>query len=161
MANEKILEILKEIKADPKAKELFGSMEMPASHDKMIAAYAQIAEKLGYDITAEDIRDAVEQEEARRKEKNDKIVSDMEAMEDDDLEDVAGGYYYIGGDGKGNAFRVYDKCVSDYVSTFCYNSDACEAVVHFYYGCSGKFFEDKEEYDCTASLYCDFLLRWD
>ena len=59
MANEKTLEILKEIKADPKAKELFKGMEKPKSPDEAIAAYAQVAEKLGYGITAEDIREAV------------------------------------------------------------------------------------------------------
>ena len=47
MANEKTLEILKKLKADPKAKELFDGMEKPKSLDEMVAAYAQIAEKLG------------------------------------------------------------------------------------------------------------------
>ena len=69
MANEKTLEILKEIKADPKAKELFKGMEKPKSPDEAIAAYAQVAEKLGYGITAEDIREAVKQEETIRKAK--------------------------------------------------------------------------------------------
>ena len=55
MANEKTLEILKKMKADPKAKELFEGMETPKSLDEMVAAYAQVAEKLGYGITAEDI----------------------------------------------------------------------------------------------------------
>ena len=91
MTNEKTLEILKEMKADPKAKELFEGMEKPKSPDEAIAAYAQVAEKLGYGITAEDIREAVKQEEAKRKEKTDKVVSDMKELEDDDVEDVAGG----------------------------------------------------------------------
>ena len=91
MANEKTLEILKEIKADPKAKELFKGMEKPKSPDEAIAAYAQVAEKLGYGITAEDIREAVKQEETIRKAKTDKVVADMEELKDDDLEGVAGG----------------------------------------------------------------------
>ena len=91
MANEKTLEILKEIKADPKAKELFKGMEKPKSPDEAIAAYAQVAEKLGYGITAEDIREAVKQEETIRKAKTDKVVADMEELKDDDVEDVAGG----------------------------------------------------------------------
>ena len=96
MANEKILEILKEIKKDPKAKELFEGMEKPGSPDEAISAYAQVAEKLGYGITAEDIRVAVEQEEARRKEKTDKAVSDITELDDDELEDVAGGVSLCG-----------------------------------------------------------------
>jgi hypothetical protein len=59
MANEKTLEILKKMKADPKAKELFAGMETPKSLDEMISAYAQVAEKPGYGITADDIREVV------------------------------------------------------------------------------------------------------
>ena len=91
MTNEKTLEILKEMKADLKAKELFEGMEKPKSPDEAIAAYAQVAEKLGYVITAEDIREAVKQEETIRKAKTDKVVADMEELKDDDLGDVAGG----------------------------------------------------------------------
>ena len=47
MASEKTLEILKKMKEDPKAKELFDGMEKPKSLDEMVATYAQIAEKLG------------------------------------------------------------------------------------------------------------------
>ena len=95
MATEKTLEILKKMKADPKAKELFDGMEKPKSPDEAISAYAQIAEKLGYGITADDIKEAVKQEESRRKANTDKVVADMQELKDDDLEDVAGGFYCI------------------------------------------------------------------
>ena len=65
------------MKADPKAKELFEGMEKPTSPDEAISAYAQVAEKLGYGITAEDIREAVEQDETRRKANADKVVADL------------------------------------------------------------------------------------
>ena len=91
MTNEKTLEILKEMKADPKAKELFEGMEKPTSPDEMISAYAQIAENLGYGITEEDIRETIKQEEAKRKANTDKVVAGMEELEDDDVESVAGG----------------------------------------------------------------------
>ncbi len=108
MANEKTLEILKEIKADPKAKELFKGMEKPKSPDEAIAAYAQVAEKLGYGITAEDIREAVKQEETIRKAKTDKVVADMEELKDDDLEGVAGGYYHE--DGCVETYSIFSSC---------------------------------------------------
>lgn len=79
------------MKADPKTKEMFEGMEKPKSLDEMISAYAQVAEKPGYGITADDIREVVELEEARRKAKTDKVVSDMEVLEDNDPEGVAGG----------------------------------------------------------------------
>ena len=108
MANEKTLEILKEMKADPKAKELFKGMEKPKSPDEAIAAYAQVAEKLGYGITAEDIREAVKQEETIRKAKTDKVVADMEELKDDDLEGVAGGYYHE--DGCVETYSIFSSC---------------------------------------------------
>ena len=131
MANEKTLEILKEMKADPKAKELFEGMEKPASLDEMISAYAKIAEKLGYAITAGDIKEAIEQEEARRKVKSDKVISDMEALEDDDLEGVAGGY-------SDEDDSDEDDCEFDFNDTYCFSFDKCDIFNIIYFGCSAE-----------------------
>ena len=91
MSAEKTLELLKKLKEDPKAKELLNGLKKPASADDVITCYAQIAAKLGYDITAEEIREVVNQEEARRKSETEKIASDIKALNADDLENVAGG----------------------------------------------------------------------
>ena len=142
MANEKTLEILKEMKADPKAKELFEGMEKPKSADEAIAAYAQVAEKLGYGITEKDIREAIAQEETIRKAKTDKVVADMEELKDDDLEGVAGGaiiekqagiYHY-------SCFLAEmvireDGCAFDFTDDDCANADACSWAVINYYNC--------------------------
>ena len=118
MANEKTLEILKKMKADPKAKELFEGMEKPGSPDEMISAYAQIAEKLGYGITAEDIRETIKQEEAKRKEKTDKVVSDMKELEDDDVENVAGGTIECG------------EPMQRLINRFCWENDVCSIYIN-------------------------------
>ena len=91
MSAEKTLELLKKLKEDPKAKELLNGLKKPASADDVITCYAQIASKLGYAITAEEIREVVNQEEARRKSETEKIASDIKALNDDDVENVAGG----------------------------------------------------------------------
>ena len=91
MSAEKTLELLKKLKEDPKAKELLNGLKKPVSADDVITCYAQIAAKLGYDITAEEIREVVNQEEARRKSETEKIASDIKALNDDDVENVAGG----------------------------------------------------------------------
>ena len=163
MAIERTLEILKEMKADSKAQELFKGMEKPKSPDEAISAYAQVAEKLGYGITAEDIREAVKQEETIRKAKTDKVVADMEELKDDDLQDVAGGFYriVINDQKKKSTLRalkvsyekVYNQCRSDYVDTDCWNSDACSVTVHYYYDCSGKYFANGAENDCIVSQF--------
>ena len=91
MSKESAIKFLRELRTNEKAKELFEGMEKPTSPDEAIAAYAQVAEKLGYGITVEDIREAIAQEEARRKARNDKVVSDIAELDDDEVEDVAGG----------------------------------------------------------------------
>lgn len=90
MGNEKTLDILNEMRADKKAQELYQSMEKPKTLDEAIPVYAQIAEKLGYGITAEDIREAVEQNEARIRLETEKAVSDVE-LEGCEMARVAGG----------------------------------------------------------------------
>ena len=91
MSAEKTLELLKKLKEDPRAKELLDGLKNTASADDVITCYAQIAAKLGYAITAEEIREVVNQEEARRKSETEKIASDSKALNDDDVENVAGG----------------------------------------------------------------------
>ena len=146
MTNEKTLEILKKMKADPKAKELFDGMEKPKSPDEAISAYAQIAEKLGYGITADDIKEAVKQEESRRKAKTDKVVADMQELKDDDLEGVAGGFYtFVNGE------KVYDKCLYSFRGDVkCGSRDACTIEDIYYYDCP------REVHANGAEQYCWF-----
>ena len=146
MATEKTLEILKKMKADPKAKELFDGMEKPKSPDEAISAYAQIAEKLGYGITADDIKEAVKQEESRRKAKTDKVVADMQELKDDDLEGVAGGFYtFVNGE------KVYDKCLYSFRGDVkCGSRDACTIEDIYYYDCP------REVHANGAEQYCWF-----
>ena len=129
MTSEKTLEILKEMKTDPKAKELFEGMEKPGSLDEAISAYARIAEKLGYGITEEDIRETIKQEEASRKAKTDKVVTDMEALEDDDVEDVAGGVkiYTKPYKTKNNGKRCYATHI---ILDICWENDVCSISVN-------------------------------
>ena len=122
MINEKTLEILKEMKADPKAKELFEGMEKPKSPDEAIAAYAQVAEKLGYGITEKDIREAIAQEEARRKARNDKVVSDIAELDDDEVEDVAGGATPLPSSGGCGLIQT--------IGDLCWENDACSISVN-------------------------------
>ena len=149
MTNEKTFEILKEMSADPKARELFEGMEKPTSLDEMVAAYTQVADKLGYAVTAEDIKEAIEQEEARRRVKTDKIVSDMESLEDEDLEGVAGGFYrYDNCRLSPERVKIWNQCASSF-DGYCWSDDACEFNLNFYYDCSGDMYVNGGEYDCT------------
>ena len=121
-------------------------MEKPKSPDEAISAYVQIAEKLGYGITADDIKEAVKQEESRRKANTDKVVADMQELKDDDLEGVAGGFYtFVNGE------KVYDKCLYSFRGDVkCGSRDACTIEDIYYYDCP------REVHANGAEQYCWF-----
>jgi len=83
MKTEKTLEILKELKEDPKAKEIFESLKNSKSADDIISVLEYMAGNRGYDIKAEEIREALESK-------------DMIPLEDDALDEVAGGQNFPG-----------------------------------------------------------------
>ena len=147
MSAEKTLELLKKLKEDPKAKELLDGLKNTAPADDVITCYAQIAAKLGYAITAEEIREVVNQEEARRKSETEKIASDMKELNDDDVEHVAGGAarYMMSGE-------WHDGCRYS-LDGFCVVNDACMAG-NINYLCSS----DWSDADCSVSFYCDGTL---
>ena len=150
MSAEKTLELLKKLKEDPKAKELLDGLKNTASADDVISCYAQIAAKLGYDITAEEIREVVNQEEARRKSETEKATSDIQALNDDEVENVVGGvYWYEASEStrpNGLAIRYFrnEGCRWDFTDDDCTWFDACEKVSTIYFGCTGKYYDVPE-----------------
>ena len=113
----------------------------------MIICYAQIAAELGYDITAEEIREVVNQEEARIKAKTEKIASDMKELNDDDVEEVAGGgsKYKVQG-------KIFEGCA--YAQDgLCVANDACFNA-HFVYACD----KDWSDPNCDIAYLCDGLI---
>ena len=144
MSAEKTLELLKKLKEDPKAKELLDGLKNTASADDVISCYAQIAAKLGYDITAEEIREVVNQEEARRKAQTEKIASDMKALNDDDVEEVAGGgsKYKIQG-------KIYEGCAYTQ-DGLCVMNDACFNL-DIVYACD----KDWSDPNCDMAYVCN------
>ena len=143
MSAEKTLELLKKLKEDPKAKELLDGLKNTASADDVISCYAQIAAKLGYDITAEEIREVVNQEEARRKSETEKATSDIQALNDDDVENVAGGVYWLKTKettSPGTLVRE-EGCRYDFTDDDCTCFDACERIYTIYFACTGKYYD--------------------
>ena len=91
MSKESAIKFLRELKTNEKAKELLQGRERPKSKDDAIKAYVEIAAELGEDISPEDITQALEEIEAEIHQKTKAVSADMVELEDDDLEDVAGG----------------------------------------------------------------------
>ena len=91
ISKETAIRFLRELRTNEKAKELLQGRERPKNKDDAIKAYAEVAKELGEDISAEDITQALEEIEAEIHQKTKAVSADMVELEDDDLEDVAGG----------------------------------------------------------------------
>ena len=91
MSKESAIKFLRELKTNEKAKELLQGRERPKSKDEAIKAYVEIAAELGEDISPEDFARALEEIEAEIHQKTESVSADMQELEDDDVEDVAGG----------------------------------------------------------------------
>ena len=91
MSKESAIKFLRELKTNEKAKELLQGMEKPKNKDDAIKAYAEVAKELGEDISPEDITQALKEIEAEIHQKTEAVSADMVELEDNDLENVAGG----------------------------------------------------------------------
>ena len=69
-------------------------MERPKSKDEALKAYTEIAAELGEDISPEDFAKALEEIEAEIHQKTEAVSADMVELEDNDLENVAGGHIF-------------------------------------------------------------------
>ena len=126
MSKETAIKFLRELRTNEKAKELLQGMEKPKNKDDAIKAYAEIAAKLGEDISQEDFAWSLEEIEKEIHQRTETVSADMEELEDDDLEGVAGGFYryVLGSCASAPLNKVYDKCENDFTDTSCYISEA-------------------------------------
>ena len=91
MSKESAIKFLRELRTNEKAKELLQGRERPKNREDTIKAYAEVAAELGEDISAEDFAEALEEIEAEIHQKTEAVSANMIDLEDDDVEDVAGG----------------------------------------------------------------------
>ena len=91
MSKESAIKFLRELKTNEKAKDLLQGRERPKTKEDAIKAYAEVAKELGEDISPEDFAEALKEIEAEIHQKTESVSADMQELEDDDVEDVAGG----------------------------------------------------------------------
>ena len=104
--------------------------------------YAEAAVDAGIDVTAADIRDALEELDAEHKAKTQEAVQDLQTLEDSEVEAVAGGVYYIGEiDGQTHQ-KIEGECVNDFTDDDCTLQDACHVFSNRYYDCDNTYYAD-------------------
>lgn len=91
MSKESAIRFLKELRTNEKARELLQGLKIPESKEDKIKVCAKIAADLGEDISFEDLAEALEEIEAGICQKAEAASAQMVKLEDDDVENVAGG----------------------------------------------------------------------
>ena len=141
MSKESALKFLNTLGKNERAKELLKDRQKPESLEDQAKIYSEIASELGEQISPEDFKLAVEEIEEQIKKKTEAAASDLEALEDNQVKDVAGGYYYLGS-GYCVDYQYYvveDQCKGDFKDTSCWFSDACDNKITLYYDCNGNY----------------------
>ena len=118
MSKESAIKFLRELKINEKAKELLQGRERPKNRDDAIKAYAEVAKELGEDISAEDITQALKEIEAEIHHKTEAVSADMVELEDDDVENVAGGTIECG------------EPMQRLINRFCWDNDVCSIYIN-------------------------------
>ena len=110
-----------------------------------IEAAVEMARELGYDVTGEEIVEALQTMKARQREKTEKAVEDLVALDDDSLEETAGGD--IVWSDFGNGFGT--GCKYNFTDDDCWWEDACEKLNVRYFGCENSYYGS----DCVLREY--------
>lgn len=156
MSVEKAKEFLRECRRNEEAVRILEQLPRPKSQDEAIAQLVEAAGRIGIQITAEDVAEAVRELEQELRARTDAAADGLQAIDDDSLEEAAGGIYYFTTTDSNDVAerkRVF-KCFKDFTDTSCLNEDACKYVSIRYYDCDKVYYEKGEEYDC---YYAEFL----
>ena len=134
MSKESALKFLNTLGTNERAKELLNNRKKPENFEEQAKIYSETASELGEQIAPEDFTQAIQDLEERIKQKTEAAASDLVALEDDQVEDIAGGFYYY----QDQYTKVY-KCRYDFVDTDCWWEDACELLQVTYNDCSETY----------------------
>ena len=151
MSKENAKEFLKEYRNNEEAMKILAQFPQPKSPDEAIAQLIETAGKLGIRITEEDMAKAGQELKEELKAKTDAAADDLQALDDDDLAETAGGVYYFADPKNGARKKEYD-CFKDFTDTSCTFADACWAFTICYYDCPEKYHKKDAEQDCFIDL---------
>ena len=134
-----IKEVLDKLTNDPKAKELLKSYDKPEP-GKEAAVYAEIATKLGYNITEADLTGYNEKLAEVMKKRSKANIDKIEALPDEDLGQVAGGA------------EKHSNCSDTFLDKEnCWSNDGCDNVWNNYPDYICHIMDYKSSCQATAS----------
>jgi len=121
MSNEIIKQFLETMNSDPKAGELLKGYEAPADQAGEYRIYAEIASKLGYDITEEDLKTYLAKTAELMAGRTEESAAGIKELPDEVLDQVAGGK------------KDHDSCKDTYQDREnCWINDGCDSINNMY-----------------------------
>ena len=136
MAKENAIQFLKTFRENENAEEIMKSKGELEDAKSMAKALSEVAAEMGEEISTEDFIEAMEVYEAEMRQKTDSVVSMIEELEDEEIDNVAGGYKREG-------------CKGNFEGS-CSGVDACSA--------NNNIYQCQENYsgnECTFFNFCD------
>lgn len=146
MAAEQVKTFLEKLEKDDKAQALFQDREQPQDPEGKIKALADIANKMGFDVTAAEIADYLIKAETARKEKTDAQAAGVQALDDSEVEKASGG---AGNKSCKSSFKHKENC---------WLTDACDSfhISYISYECAhnnlGTHCEREAMMDCQQVI---------
>lgn len=137
MEPKKTLELLEQLKHDPKAQELLNAAEKPSDEKGMAKIAAQAAHQVGLPLEEEDILNALQELKREHKARTEAAADQVVKLNDSKLDSVTGGALDI----HGNVI----KCMYDFWDQSCFMQDACEVIYVRYFGCANVYHDYPED----------------
>ena len=143
MKHHEVRTFLNALRINSKAKEMIQNMPEPKTAEERIAAYAKIAEELGFDISQDDLREYVAHKEQKQKETTEAAAAEIESLTPEEMEEVSGG-----GD--------HSECKDTYKDKEnCWVNDGCDIINNHYsdYQCHYNNKCNKQNFTCGKDWY--------
>ncbi len=113
---DEVRKFMEAMQNDPRAKELMDSMDVPVDEEKAVDVYLDLAKKLGFSISREELISWVQEKEEECMSRSERAEADMaEELDSEKMSMVAGG--------KGR-----ENCFKSYLGKWCWYSDNCTKV---------------------------------
>ena len=139
MSKESAIQFLKQFRGDKNAEEIMKSKGKCEDSKSMAQALSEVASEMGKEISPEDFAKALDAFEAEMRQNTDSVISGIEALKDEELENVSGGKHKPGD----------NACRHDHNGR-CWGQDACISN-HYYYACDNNY----NDMNCTLLNFCD------